>query len=197
MKNDARTVEMPFARDSQSCCCPALWWPSHGTLLTWRASSMRAMPTGAVQGRSLLFGIRALPIYVRTLGNSVTHHPANGRPASLASRQTRSEVGARDDFSVGYYDRRANAAKTSVQARDLKRAKRSRASGPNPTQRQILDLQIILDAVFRSLAAQSGLFHAAEGGDLGRDDAFVDADDAVFQRFGDAEYAANVPRVEI
>jgi hypothetical protein len=41
------------------------------------------------------------------------------------------------------------------------------------------------------------LLHAAEGGDLGRDDAFVDADDAVFERFRDAPDAADVAAVEI
>jgi hypothetical protein len=39
--------------------------------------------------------------------------------------------------------------------------------------------------------------HAAERGDLGRDDAFVDADDAVFEGFGDPPDAADVAGVEI
>jgi hypothetical protein len=39
--------------------------------------------------------------------------------------------------------------------------------------------------------------HAAERGDLGRDDAFVDADDAVFEGFGDPPDAADVAAVEI
>src|SRR5215831_6304144 len=39
--------------------------------------------------------------------------------------------------------------------------------------------------------------HAAERGDLGRDDALVDADDAVFERLGNAPDAADVAAVEI
>src|SRR6476620_4230951 len=62
---------------------------------------------------------------------------------------------------------------------------------------QVLHLEIILDAVFRPLAADAAFLHAAEGGDLSRDDAFVDADDAVFEGFGDAPDAADVAAVEI
>jgi hypothetical protein len=40
--------------------------------------------------------------------------------------------------------------------------------------------------------ADAAFLHAAEGGDLGRDDALVDADDAVFERLGDAPDAADV-----
>jgi hypothetical protein len=38
---------------------------------------------------------------------------------------------------------------------------------------------------------------ATEGGDLGRDDAFVDADDDVFEGFGDAPDPTDVAVVEI
>ena len=64
-------------------------------------------------------------------------------------------------------------------------------------ERQVLHLQVVLDAVFGAFAAEAGLLHAAERRDLGRDDAFVDADDAVFQRLGDAPDAADVAGVEI
>ena len=67
----------------------------------------------------------------------------------------------------------------------------------DPANGQIFDFEIILDAVFGSLAAEAGGFHAAEGGDLGRDDALVDADDAVFQGFRDAEDAPDIAGVEI
>jgi hypothetical protein len=40
-------------------------------------------------------------------------------------------------------------------------------------------------------------FMRPKGGDLGRDDAFVAADDAVFKRLGDAPDAADVAAVEI
>src|SRR5205814_7427553 len=52
---------------------------------------------------------------------------------------------------------------------------------------EVFDIEEFLDAVF----------HAAEGRDLGRDDALVDADDAVFERLGDAPDAADVAAVEI
>src|SRR5215469_6664869 len=62
---------------------------------------------------------------------------------------------------------------------------------------QVFDLKVVLDAVFRTLAADARLFHTAERRDLGRDDALVDADDAVFERLGDAPDAADVAAVEI
>src|ERR1700730_1110163 len=62
---------------------------------------------------------------------------------------------------------------------------------------EVFDFEEFLDAVFRALAADAAFLHAAKGGDLGRDDALVDADDAVFERFGDAPNAADVAAVEI
>src|SRR6202163_4146941 len=62
---------------------------------------------------------------------------------------------------------------------------------------EVFDFEEFLDAVFRAFAADAAFLHAAEGGDLGRDDAFVDADDAVFERLGDAPDAADVAAVEI
>ena len=62
---------------------------------------------------------------------------------------------------------------------------------------EVFDFEEFLDAVFRAFAADAAFLHAAEGRDLGRDDAFVDADDAVFERFGDAPDAADVAAVEI
>ena len=55
----------------------------------------------------------------------------------------------------------------------------------------------LLDAVFRAFAADPAFLHAAERGDLGRDDALVDADDAVFEPLGDELDAADVTAVEI
>src|SRR5438270_7670192 len=62
---------------------------------------------------------------------------------------------------------------------------------------EVFDFEEFLDAVFRAFAADAAFLHAAERGDLGRDDAFVDADDAVFERLGDAPDAADVAAVEI
>jgi hypothetical protein len=49
--------------------------------------------------------------------------------------------------------------------------------------------------------ADAAFLHAAEGGDLasglGRDDALVDDDDAIFERFADAPDAADVAAVKI
>jgi hypothetical protein len=62
---------------------------------------------------------------------------------------------------------------------------------------QVFDLEEVLDAVLGALAAHAGFLHAAEGRDLGGDDAGVDADDAVFQGLGDAPDAADVAGVEV
>src|SRR5260370_11369886 len=62
---------------------------------------------------------------------------------------------------------------------------------------EVFDFEELLDAVFGALAADAAFFHAPERRDLGRDDALVDADDAVFQRLGDSPDAANVAAVEI
>src|SRR5213082_532070 len=62
---------------------------------------------------------------------------------------------------------------------------------------EVCDFEEFLDAVFRAFAADAAFLHAAEGGDLGRDDALVDADDAVFEGLGDAPDAADVAAVEI
>ena len=51
---------------------------------------------------------------------------------------------------------------------------------------EVFDFEEFLDAVFRTFAADAALLHAAERRGLDRDDAFVDADDAVFERLGDA-----------
>src|SRR5215208_3950635 len=70
-------------------------------------------------------------------------------------------------------------------------------SAVDAAEAQIFNLEELIDAVVRALAADPALLHAAERGDLGRDDALVDADDAVFERLGDAEDAADVAAVEI
>jgi hypothetical protein len=57
---------------------------------------------------------------------------------------------------------------------------------------EVFDLEELLDAVFRAFAADAAFLHAAEGRDLGRDDALIDADDAVFEGLGDAPDAADV-----
>src|SRR5579862_9934801 len=67
----------------------------------------------------------------------------------------------------------------------------------DPADRQVLDLEEVVDAVLGAFAAQARLLHAAEGRDLVGEDADVDADHARLDRFGDAEDAAHVARIEI
>src|SRR5260370_436317 len=67
----------------------------------------------------------------------------------------------------------------------------------NTAEAEVFDLEELVDAVMRALAADAAFLHAAERGDLGRDDALVNADDAVFQGLGDAPDAADVAAVEI
>jgi hypothetical protein len=62
----------------------------------------------------------------------------------------------------------------------------SQCSAVDPAHAELLDFEEFRDSVFRAFAADAALLHAAEGGDLGRDDALVDADDAVFERLGGA-----------
>jgi hypothetical protein len=49
---------------------------------------------------------------------------------------------------------------------------------------EVFDFEKFLDV--RTFAADAALLHAAERRGLDRHDAFVDADDAVFERLGDA-----------
>src|SRR3546814_8228052 len=62
---------------------------------------------------------------------------------------------------------------------------------------QVLQFQVFLDAVLGTFAAQARLLHTAERPDFVRDDAGVDADDAVFQRFRHAPHARVITRVEV
>src|SRR5689334_13659713 len=72
----------------------------------------------------------------------------------------------------------------------------SNPSAVDAAHAEVLDFEEFLDAVFRAFPADAAFLHAAERGDFGRDDAFVDADDAVFEALGDAPDAADVAAVE-
>ena len=74
---------------------------------------------------------------------------------------------------------------------------RSGRSAIDAPQAHVLDLEVILDAVLGSLAAVAGLFHAAEGSDLGGNDALVDPYNSVLEALGHAPDAADVTRVEV
>src|SRR5271163_448341 len=65
------------------------------------------------------------------------------------------------------------------------------------TKTEVFDFQIFLDAIFGTFAAQAGLLDAAEGSDFGGDEAGVDADDAVFEGFGDTPDAGDVAAIKI
>ena len=98
-------------------------------------------------------------------------------------------------------DRAADALRTAGDDRDLVPQLHLYPAPPSATEpsrsgdaahAEVLDLQELLDAVVRALAAEAGLLDAAERRDLGRDEAGVDADDAVLERLGDAPDAADV-----
>src|SRR5207237_6409184 len=66
-----------------------------------------------------------------------------------------------------------------------------------PRHCEVLQLDPVVDAVLRALAAEARLLNTAERRDLRRDEARVDADDAVVERFGDAPDTADVAAVEV
>src|SRR6516162_5359387 len=78
-----------------------------------------------------------------------------------------------------------------------RRIHRQNALAVDAAHAEVFDLEEFLDAVFRPFAADAAFLHAAKRGDLGRDDALVDADDAVFEPLGDAPDAADGAAVEI
>src|SRR5438445_7616015 len=120
-----------------------------------------------------------------------------GSPAcskrSRAARETRSRHRRRErEFALAL--RGAPATINSILVH--------RAGVPDPltvdaAHTEVFDFKEFLDAVFRAFAADAAFLHAAERGDLGRDDAFVDADDAVFEGLRDAPDTADVAAVEI
>src|SRR5260221_8539524 len=67
----------------------------------------------------------------------------------------------------------------------------------DPAEAEVLDLEKFLEPVLRSLAAEPRFLYAAERRDFGRDEAGVDPDDAVLERFGDAPDARDVAAVEV
>src|SRR5215510_5498917 len=62
---------------------------------------------------------------------------------------------------------------------------------------EILDLEVFVDAVLRSLPAEAGFLHAAERSLGGRDQAGIDPDDPVLQGLRDPRDAAEVAGVEV
>src|SRR5207302_3936334 len=66
-----------------------------------------------------------------------------------------------------------------------------------PGHGEVLQLEPLLDAVLRALAADARLLHAAERRHLRRDEARVQRDDARLERLTDAPRATDVPREEV
>ena len=71
-----------------------------------------------------------------------------------------------------------------------RRIHRQNALAVDAAHAEVFDLEEFLDAVFRAFAADAAFLHAAKRGDLGRDDALVDADNALFEPLCDAPDAA-------
>src|SRR5213079_1239425 len=83
-----------------------------------------------------------------------------------------------------------------------KRRRRARAAAASllfvdAAHANVLDLDVLVDAVLRAFAAETGLLDAAERRDLGGDEPGVDADHAVLERLGNPPDAADVTRIEV
>src|SRR5690606_8364906 len=84
----------------------------------------------------------------------------------------------------------------------LRRARRDLPPEPRreplpQAERDVLDLEVLLDAPVTALAADAGLLHAAERRLRGGGHAVVDAHDAVLERLGHAERARHVVREQV
>src|SRR3954447_14075888 len=75
--------------------------------------------------------------------------------------------------------------------------RRSRGRTLDSTHAEVFDFQIVLDAVFRALTAVPALLDPAERCNLGRDQAFIDADNAVLERFSDTPDPSYIAAVEV
>src|SRR5579872_2453177 len=62
---------------------------------------------------------------------------------------------------------------------------------------EILDFDVFIHSVPGAFAPEAGFFYAAKRRDFGGNDSAVDANDAVFESFGDAPDAGNIATVEV
>src|SRR5271165_1897484 len=69
--------------------------------------------------------------------------------------------------------------------------------GSDAAETEIFYFDVFIHAVLGAFAAEARFFYAPEGCDLGGNDSGVDADDAVFESFGDAPDAGDVAAVKI
>src|SRR5471032_1398603 len=70
-------------------------------------------------------------------------------------------------------------------------------TGRSDAQAQVFDFQVVFDAVLGTFTAQARRLDAAKWRDFVRDQPGIDADHAVFQRFGNTEHAAHVAGIEV
>src|SRR5207253_7604362 len=71
------------------------------------------------------------------------------------------------------------------------------ALGSDAAEAEVFDFDEFVDAVLGAFPAEAGFLYAAKGSDFRGYEAAVDADDAVFEGFGDAPDASDVAAVEI
>src|SRR5438132_14327495 len=72
-----------------------------------------------------------------------------------------------------------------------------RASLLKPTQADVLDDEVLVDAVVGSFAPEAGLLHAPERRHLGRDNPRVESDDTKLKALGHSQRAVDIARVEV
>src|ERR1700687_3154828 len=91
-------------------------------------------------------------------------------------------------------NRRGNGAARKTRIRERRTVLKpfaARGKGKsNTADAEILYDDVLIDAVIRSLAADARLLDPAEWRDFGRDNAGIDADNPILERFGDAPDAA-------
>src|SRR6266850_3508024 len=96
------------------------------------------------------------------------------------------KAGARDQLSPLTYAARA-----------VRRAGGLAGAPSADADAQVLELGVVQNAVFRALAADTGLLDTPERRYLGGNDAGIEADDAGLQCLGDPPGACEVARVEV
>src|SRR5581483_6173885 len=95
------------------------------------------------------------------------------------------------------FSRRHGSSAAGAHADDSANRSAAELRMASDAQAEILDLQVIVDAVLGALSPETGRLHAAEWRDLRRDESGIHADYPGFDPLRDAPDAAEVARVEI
>src|SRR5690242_13510246 len=132
----------------------------------------------------------AMTAGTRTSGFGQKYSPA----PTAAARTTTSPRRAR---SARAAERRVKRSRTSFGSAFRKSSLNSSPLLVEAADEDVLHLQVLFEPVLRALAAEARLLDAAEGRDLGRDDADVCTHDAGLDRLRDAEDAPDVAAVEV